>query len=82
MEFVVGILQLSAVVTLIEEPSLYPTLVTTFPNRIQKLAKLLIRTDNSPSQNWAHKVSSKSEHGQQMVHIYAALLLAKFPIFR
>jgi hypothetical protein len=35
---------------------------------------LLIRTDNSPSQNWAHKVSSRSEKGQHMVHTYAALL--------
>ena len=74
MEFVVVILQLSAVIVLLEEPTLYPPLVKTFPQGIPSLAKLLIRTDNSPSQNWAHKVSAKSERGQQLVRIYAALL--------
>ena len=74
MEFVVVIVQLAATITLLEEPSLYEPLQMKFPNGIAKLAKLLIRTDNSPSQNWAHKVSAKSERGQQMVHIYAALL--------
>ena len=75
MEFVVVILQLSAVVTILEEPTMYPPLATQFPQGIPVLAKLLIRTDNSPpSQNWAHKVSAKSERGQQLVHIYAALL--------
>jgi hypothetical protein len=74
MEFVVVIIQLAAVITLVEEEQLYQPLQITFPDGIPALAKLLIRTDNSPSQNWAHKVSSKSERGQQMVHVYAALL--------
>ncbi|KAI2489086.1 hypothetical protein MHU86_25515 [Fragilaria crotonensis] len=74
MEFVVVIVQLAATITLMEETGLYKPLQRTFPNGIAKLAKLLIRTDNSPSQNWAHKVSAKSERGQQMVHLYAALL--------
>jgi hypothetical protein len=74
MEFVVVIVQLAATITLIEEPTLYMPLSGMFPHGIAKLAKLLIRTDNSPSQNWAHEVSAKSERGQQMVHIYAALL--------
>ena len=74
MEFVVVILQLAAVITLLEEQQFYKPLSNLFPNGIPALAKLLIRTDNSPSQNWAHKVSSKSERGQQMVHVYAALM--------
>ena len=74
MEFTVVILQLAAVITIMEEPKLQPSIAEKFPNGIPTLAKLLIRTDNSPSQNWAHKVSSKSEKGQQMVHLYAALL--------
>lgn len=74
MEFVVVIVQLAASITLLEEKRLYKPLQGAFPNGIAKLAKLLIRTDNSPSQNWAHKVSAKSERGQQLVHIYAAML--------
>ena len=74
MEFIVVILQLAAVITLVEEEDLYKPLHTAFPSGIPALAKLLIRTDNSPSQNWAHKVSAKSERGQQLVHVYAALL--------
>jgi hypothetical protein len=41
---------------------------------IKPLHKLLIRSDNSPSCNWAHKVSAKSERGQLLVSIYADLL--------
>jgi hypothetical protein len=74
MEFAIVILQLAAVITITEEPTLQPTIATKFPTGIPTLAKLLIRTDNSPSQNWAHEVSSRSEKGQQMVHMYAALL--------
>ncbi|KAI2505252.1 hypothetical protein MHU86_9154 [Fragilaria crotonensis] len=74
MEFTIVILQLAAVVTTLEENQLQPSLATKFPRGIPALAKLLIRTDNSPSQNWAHKVSSRSEKGQQLVHLYAALL--------
>ena len=74
MEFTIVILQLAAVITIMEEPNLQPTVAKNFPTGIPSLAKLLIRTDNSPSQNWAHKVSSRSEKGQHMVHLYAALL--------
>ena len=38
------------------------------------LSKFLIRTDNSPSKNWAHKVSARSERGQLLVSLYAAML--------
>lgn len=74
MEFIVVLLQLAAVVTLAEEQDLYKPLCQAFPSGIPKLAKLLIRTDNSPSQNWAHKVSAKSERGQLFVGVYADLL--------
>ena len=74
MEFTVVILQLAAVITILEEAEPQPSIAKKFPGGIPSLAKLLIRTDNSPSQNWAHKVSSRSEQGQQMVHLYAALL--------
>jgi hypothetical protein len=74
MEFIVVILQLAAVITIMEEPNLYQPLQIKYPNGIQPLAQLLIRTDNSPSQNWAHKVSAKSERGQLFVSIYADLL--------
>ena len=73
-EFVVVILQLAATITLVKEIPMYQPLRQLFPTGIEKLANLLIRTDNSPSQNWAHKVSAKPERGQQMVHVYAALL--------
>ena len=74
MEFIVVIIQLAAVVTLVEEPKLYPPLQHRFPTGIPLMASLLIRTDNSPSRNWAHKVSAKSEKGQLFVSIYADLL--------
>ena len=74
MEFIVVLLQLAAVTTLAEEPTLFKPLQTTFPNGIPILAKLLIRTDTSPSKNWAHKVSAKSEKGQLLVSLYADLL--------
>jgi hypothetical protein len=61
-------------IILMFENTLQPTIAAKFPAGIPILAKLLIRTDNSPSQNWAHKVSSRSEKGQHMVHTYAALL--------
>jgi hypothetical protein len=75
LEFAVVIIQLAAVITITEEPELIPSVAEKFLNGIlPTLAKPLICTDNSPSQNWAHKVSSRSEQGQQMVHIFAALL--------
>ncbi len=74
VEFTVVILQLAAVITILEEAEPQPSIAKKFPSGIPSLAKLLIRTDNSPSQNWAHKVSSRPEQGQQMVHLYAALL--------
>jgi len=74
MEFIVVILQLAAAITIAEEPNLYEPLQTKYPHGIQPLMQLLIRTDNSPSQNWAHKVSAKSERGQLFVSIYADLL--------
>ena len=58
LEFAVVILQLAAAITIVEESDLLPSVAKKFPAGIPKLAKLLIRTDNSPSQNWAHKVSS------------------------
>lgn len=74
MEFIVVILQLAAVITLAEEPNTHEPLRKLFPTGIPALASLLIRTDNSPSQNWAHKVSAKSEKGQLFVSVYADLL--------
>lgn len=66
LEFVVVILQLAAAITRAEEDGKQ--------YNIQPLSKLLIRTDNSPSRNWAqHKVSAKSERGQLFVSIYADL---------
>ncbi|KAI2495300.1 hypothetical protein MHU86_19199 [Fragilaria crotonensis] len=73
MEFIVVILQLAAVITLAEEPNTHEPLQA-IPTGIPALASLLIRTDNSPSQNWAHKVSAKSEKGQLFVSVYADLL--------
>jgi hypothetical protein len=74
MEFIVVILQLAATITVVEEQPQNSEISKKFYPGIPHLAKLLIRTDNSPSQNWAHKVSSKSENGQQLVRTYAALL--------
>jgi hypothetical protein len=74
MEFAVVILQLAATIAIVEEQPQNPDISKKFYPRIPKLAKLLIQTDNSPSQNWAHKVSSKSDNGQQLVRMYAALL--------
>ena len=66
LEFIIVLLQLAATITRAEAKE----------NRfaIQPLSKLLIRTDNSPSRNWAHKVSAKSERGQLLVSLYAAFL--------
>ena len=75
--FAVVIIQLAAVIVIMEEEeesTLLPSVANKFPNGFPKLANLMIRTDNSPSQNLAHKVLSRSEQGQQMIHIYAALL--------
>jgi hypothetical protein len=74
LEFTVVILQLTVVITCIEEPKPHPQIQQVFPQGIPELAKLLIQTDNLPSQNWAHKVSSKSERGQLLVSIYADML--------
>lgn len=74
MEFAIAILQRAAVITIMENSQFQEAIAHNFDWGIPSLAKLLIRTDNSPSQNWAHKVSSRSEKGQQMIHLYAALL--------
>ena len=75
VEFVVVILQLAATIAVVEEQERQqPATASESQTKIPKLAKLLIQTDNSPSQNWAHKVSSKSDNGQQLVRTYAALL--------
>ena len=63
MEFALVVLQLAAVITLAEEPDLFMPIGCQFPTDIPALAKLLIWTENSPSQKWAHKVSAKSEKG-------------------
>ena len=66
LEFAVVLIQLAAAITRSEEP--IPIVA------MPPLSKLLIRTDNSPSKNWAHKVSAKSERGQLLVSLYAAML--------
>ena len=66
LEFIVVILQPAACITRAEQSG--------NPFEMQQLAKLLIRTDNSPSRNWAHKASAKSERGQLLVSIYTDLL--------
>jgi hypothetical protein len=60
MEFIIVILQLAATIAIVEEHPQNTQISKKFYPGIPKLAKLLIQTDNSPSQNWAHKVSSKS----------------------
>jgi hypothetical protein len=70
LEFIVVLLQLAATITRAEQNFILPNTATV----IQPLHKLLIRSDNSPSCNWAHKVSAKSERGQLFVSIYADLL--------
>ena len=74
MVFAVVLLQLAAVITLAEEPDLFTPIRRQFPTGIPALAKLLIWTDNSPSQNWAHKVSAKSEKGQLLVSVFAVMI--------
>ena len=41
---------------------------------IKPLHKLLIKSDNSPSCHWAHKLSAKAEWGQLFDSIYANLI--------
>ena len=66
LEFIVVLLQLAAAIVKYEtQPA---------ETSMQPLSKLLIRTDNSPSRNWAHKVSAKSERGQLFVSLYAHLI--------
>lgn len=67
LEFIVVILQLAAAITREEQTGPSNSL-------IQPLSKLVIHSDNSPSCNWAHKVSAKSERGQLFVSIYAELI--------
>ena len=55
MEFTVVILQLAAIIAIIEETKLQTSIAAKFPNGISTLVKLLICTDNSSSQNWAQK---------------------------
>ena len=70
LEFIVVLLQLAAAITRERE-----SFQVANQNPICPLHKLLIsRSDNSPSYNWAHKVSAKSERGQLFVSIYAKLL--------
>ena len=66
LEFIVVIIQLAACITRAEQHG--------NPFQMQQLAKVLIRTDNSPTRNWAHKASAKSERGQLLVSLYTALL--------
>ena len=68
LEFIVVLLQLAAAITRSEQGFLVEG------REIKPLHKLLIRSDNSPSCNWAHKVSAKSERGQLFVSIYADLI--------
>jgi hypothetical protein len=66
LEFIVVILQLAATIVRQEEAC---------PVRLfHPLEKLIIRSDNSPSVNWAHKISAKSARGQPFVRLYADLL--------
>ena len=69
LEFLIVLLQLAAAITREEEGFHIRKVEPMYP-----LSKLLIRSDNSPSCNWAHKVSAKSERGQLFVSIYADLL--------
>ena len=64
----VTIVQLAAAITRSEQGFLVEG------REIKPLHKLLIRSDNSPSCKWAHKVSAKSERGQLFVSIYADLI--------
>ena len=66
LEFIVVLLQLAAAIVKYEDHSAKTTM--------QPMSKLLIRTDSSPSRNWAHKVSAKSERGQLFVSLYAHLI--------
>jgi hypothetical protein len=50
LEFTVVILQLAAVITIMEEPNLQPSIAAKFPTRMPSFGNFLIRTDNSPSQ--------------------------------
>ena len=67
LEFIVVLIQLAAAITRAEEPA-----GSDIP--MPPLSMLLLRTDNSPSRNWAHKISARSERGQLFVSVYAALL--------
>lgn len=68
LEFIVVLLQLAAAITRTELGS------TSTNGRIPPLSKLVIRSDNSPTCHWAHKVSAKSERGQLFVSMYANLI--------
>ena len=68
LEFIIVLLQLAAAITRERES------FEVASKPILPLHKLLIRSDNSPSCNWAHKVSAKSERGQLFVSIYAEFL--------
>jgi hypothetical protein len=60
MEFTDVILQLAAIIAIIEEPKLQTSIAAKFPNGILTLVKLLICTDNSSSQNWAQNANKWS----------------------
>ena len=72
LEFMVLIIQLAAIITMLEDDP--ERVAIALPNGLPQISQALIRCDNSPSVNWAHKVSSKSERGQQFVGVLAELL--------
>ena len=73
LEFIVVLVQLAAAISRCEQHG------SEFA--MPPLSKLLLRTDNSPSRNWAHKISAKSERGQLFVSIYYAALLERTELF-
>ena len=80
LEFVAVIIQFAAFIvrmsTLSDEE-----LDEIYPNGHPKLPVLLCLTDNTTSKSWAHRVTTKSVRGQQLIGIYAQLLrLHKFGI--
>jgi len=59
MEFIIDVIQLPAVITLIEEPTLYEPRRKKFPTGIH----LSLSCSFVPTIRWAHQVSAKSERG-------------------
>ena len=80
MEFAVVVIQFAAFIvrmgTLSDEE-----LDALYPNGCPKMPVLLCLTDNNTAKSWAHRVTTKSVRGQQLIGIYAQLLrLHKFGI--